>query len=95
MRALGFNAVRLAFNFDTIKGGVRGAYNQPCRVASQDEVIASVSKSGTSTGVKNDAPPTVDGECSADVPNDSVYNRFLYVADYMASQVRGILHLCL
>eukprot|EP00884_Botryococcus_braunii_P019883 jgi/Botrbrau1/6579/Bobra.0189s0006.1 len=86
MKALGFNAVRLAFNFATLHSGVKGTYQQDCKIASEDEVIASISKSGTSSGTKYSSPPKVEGKCSADVPDDSVYNRFLYVANFMASQ---------
>lgn len=95
---LGFNAVRVAFAFDN-NWGINSPvvdWTGPCDVPSETAIMKTlVPGANASTTIKSNAntlppvaPPEVpDGVCNADWPADSTYERFIWVIDYLISQV--------
>lgn len=87
IKALGFNAIRVAFNFDTLdKPTGDKPYRMACRDAGAANLYASVTPPGGAPRGGLPPPPAVGGVCNADIPDDSVYRRFLWAVDYIASQ---------
>ena len=85
IKSLGFNAVRIGFNFDTLyQGAYDKPYNMNCAKASPGALVASVTPPGGQGW--NGQPPYVGGRCNEGIPDDSVYSRFLWAVDYIASQ---------
>ena len=83
--ALGFNAVRVAFNFDTIN---QSAADKPYRMQCRDPGAAVLYASVTPPGGKTPSvppPPFTGNVCNTGIPDDSVYGRFLWAVDYIAS----------
>lgn len=88
MKALGFNAIRVAFNFDTLdKPTGDKPYRMACRDAGAAALYGSVTPPGGAGPTGGGAPPSVaNGVCNDGIPDDSVYRRFLWAVDYIASQ---------
>ena len=83
--ALGFNSVRVAFNFDTLN---QGAADKPYRMQCRDPGAAALYASVTPPGGKTPGvppPPFTGGVCNNGIPDDTVYGRFLWAVDYIAS----------
>ena len=97
-RMLGFNAVRVAFAFDD-NWGINSPvvdWTGPCDVPTEKAIMKTlVPGKNASTTIKSNAnalpelaPPDVpDGICNSDWPKDSTYQRFIWVIDYLISQV--------
>lgn len=97
-RMLGFNAVRVAFAFDD-NWGINSPvvdWTGDCKVPTESQIRKSlVPGKNASTTIKSNsntlpplAPPDVpDGICNSDWPKDSTYQRFIWVIDYLISQV--------
>ncbi len=60
IKALGFNAIRLAFTFDILTRPT-GTFPQSCAVASKQAVINSVLHPGLKSKVPNSQPPNIPG----------------------------------
>ena len=85
IKSLGFNAVRIGFNFDTLyQSGYDKPYNMRCNEASAGSLVASVTPPGGQGW--SGSPPRIGGRCNEGIPEDSVYSRFLWACDYIASQ---------
>lgn len=83
-KALGFNAVRLPFSFEDFKLEPRN-FTHKCTMTSQEDL----KKSLTNPKFPTNAPfPafTSTAMCNANLPNDSMKKRFLWVIDYFVSQ---------
>jgi aryl-phospho-beta-D-glucosidase BglC (GH1 family) len=88
MKALGFNAIRVAFNFDTLdKPTGDKPYRMACRDAGAGALFGSVTPPGGAGPTGGGPPPSIpNGVCNDGIPDDSVYRRFLWACDYIASQ---------
>lgn len=92
LQLLGFNAVRLPVNFQNLFNLEPAPVSQACNVDSAATVASSttdpsVGNNGRSLPkqpVQPDPATKVPGQCSMDVPNDTVLNRFLYVMNFFA-----------
>ena len=85
IKSLGFNAVRIGFNFDTLyQSGYDKPYNMNCAKASPGALVASVTPPGGQGW--SGQPPYVGGRCNEGIPEGSVYSRFLWAVDIIASQ---------
>ena len=83
--ALGFNSVRVAFNFETLN---QGAADKPYRMQCRDPGAAALYASVTPPGGKTPTvppPPFTGNVCNNGIPDDTVYGRFLWAVDYIAS----------
>jgi hypothetical protein len=83
--ALGFNSVRVAFNFETLN---QGAAVKPYRMQCRDPGAAALYASVTPPGGKTPTvppPPFTGNVCNNGIPDDTVYGRFLWAVDYIAS----------
>lgn len=83
--ALGFNSVRVAFNFETLN---QGAADKPYRMQCRDPGAAVLYASVTPPGGKTPSvppPPFTGNVCNNGIPDDTVYGRFLWAVDYIAS----------
>lgn len=97
-RMLGFNAVRVAFAFDD-NWGINSPvvdWTGECEVPTETQIRKTlVPGKNASTTIKGSAdtlpplaPPDVPkGICNSDWPKDSTYQRFIWVIDYLISQV--------
>lgn len=99
-RMLGFNSIRVAFAFDDV-GGINSppvdwSSNVPCDVPTQTQIRSTLKPgaAATTTLEKNSnslpplAPPEVtNGVCNNDWPQDSTYQRFVWVVQYLISEV--------
>ncbi len=86
-RQLGFNAVRLPFNFFYLDKELDD-YAVPCNVTSREELIAGVTPPNVSTAGKRPftEPPVIqDGTCNADMP-DTYLERLVWSICYLTSQ---------
>ena len=76
IKALGFNAIRVAFNFNTLDKGVGDKpYRMGCRDAGAANLYASVTPPGGAPRGGVGAPPSVNGVCNDGIPDDSVDKR--------------------
>jgi hypothetical protein len=76
IKALGFNAIRVAFNFNTLdKPTGDKPYRMACRDAGPANLYASVTPPGGGPRAGLSAPPAVMGVCNDGIPDDSVYKR--------------------
>lgn len=98
-RMLGFNSIRVAFAFDDTWGinSPPVDYTGACKVPTTSAIMKTLQPGqNASTTIKSNtnslpllAPPTVPkGICNADWPQNSTYQRFIWVVDYLVSQVR-------
>ncbi|CAL5224001.1 g6619 [Coccomyxa viridis] len=94
MKMLGFNAIRLPFTFEALNQAPVD-YTEKCTVADAAVVEASVTPpKAMAQGVYANGkpqppqtpPPVSDGVCNDYLPNDSTYNRYVWVVRYFASQ---------
>lgn len=86
-RQLGFNAVRLPFNFYYLDKPMED-YTVPCNVTSRDDLIAGVTPPNVSTAGKRpySEPPVIEDEtCNADMP-DTYFERLVWSICYLTSQ---------
>ncbi|CAL5222764.1 g5176 [Coccomyxa viridis] len=85
IQLLGFNAIRLPFSFQVLLNTAPISFTASCTAVTQTQVGQSVIPPGT-TLPPNATPPQQPaptggnaGTCNANMPNNSVYTRFLYV----------------
>ena len=89
LKLLGFNAVRLPFSFENLFGGVPPkSFTQSCNTLTQSAIVTattdpSVTASGQPPLLSNPSTQT-PGICNSDLPNSSVFDRFLYVIRFFA-----------
>ena len=89
MRALGINAVRLPFSFGVLNQTTRPAsLLHTCTEATDAVLAASITPPGgqppsTLTPLPS-PPPHTAGQCNDYLPNDSVWNEFVWVAQFFA-----------
>ena len=86
---LGFNMVRLPFNFKNIFNSIPKSVTSNCNLDTQNTIAVSTrdpsSSSDPSTAPSPTAPaPTSPGQCSSSVPTDTMLDRFLYIMRYFA-----------
>ena len=87
---LGFNAVRLPFSFANLYGTTQPqSFTQSCSTDTQGTILKATTD--PSAPPSTNTPPTLSepgpltqGVCSANLPSDSVLNRFLYVIRFFA-----------
>ncbi len=87
---LGFNAVRLPFSFANLYGSTQPqSFTQSCSTDTQGTILKATTD--PSAPPSTNTPPTLpepgpltQGVCSANLPSDSVLNRFLYVIRFFA-----------
>ena len=95
---LGFNAVRVAFAFDDNWGinspivDWTGACEVPTESAIRKTLVPGKNASTTIKSNSNTLPPVAPpdvpgGICNSEWPNTSTYQRFIWVIDYLISQV--------
>ena len=95
---LGFNSIRVAFAFDD-NWGINSPvvdWTGECTVPTDTQIRKTlVPGKNASTTIKSNAdtlpplaPPDVpEGICNSDWPQKSTYDRFIWVIDYLISQV--------
>ena len=86
---LGFNAVRLPFNFQNLYNLAPSSISVPCNIDSQQTIAQSTldpaANADASTAPGPVAPPTqTPGTCNAYLPQDTTINRFLAIIRYFA-----------
>ncbi|CAL5227268.1 g10199 [Coccomyxa viridis] len=85
IQLLGFNAIRLPFSFQVLLNTAPISFTASCTPVTTTQVGQSVIPPGTTlpptaTPPQQRAPTSgTSGICNANMPNDSVYARFLYV----------------
>lgn len=89
-KLLGFNAVRLPFSFKDLQAAPRSFLVQYCNMATADQIAASVTPSGSTPpgpAPSLPSPPAsrTPGQCNEYLPNDSTFNRFVWVAKFYAN----------
>ena len=98
---LGFNSIRVAFAFDSTWGinSPPVDWTETCIVPDDQDIMSTlIPNANASTTIKANSnvlppllPPTVEnGTCNADWPQTSTYQRFLWVVDYLISEVRPL-----
>ncbi|KAK9803427.1 hypothetical protein WJX72_011774 [[Myrmecia] bisecta] len=90
IQLLGFNAIRLPFSFPAIFDKAPISYTKRCTQVSPSAISASVVKPGANTnGVAAPQPAyaarQAPGICNAYLPNDSTFNRLIWVVNYLAN----------
>ncbi|KAK9838511.1 hypothetical protein WJX81_004175 [Elliptochloris bilobata] len=92
IQLLGFNTVRLPFSFQVLYNMAPRSFTAQCQAASLASIYASTVRPGDSvpSGVQapQQAAPSgstgaADGVCNEQVPNNSVYARFLWVLRFL------------
>ena len=91
LQLLGFNAVRLPFNFQNLYNLSPSSIVAPCNIDSQRTIAQSTldpaANADASSAPGPVAPPTqTPGTCNAYLPGDTTINRFLAVVRYFAQQ---------
>lgn len=93
---MGFNAARLEWNVAGLEASPKSVTTDNCDIATAADIESSMlppSSVGTPQPTGNptlpqDPPAINDGICSSDLPTTSTTDRFVYMADYLCSQVR-------
>mmetsp|Transcript_13633 Transcript_13633/g.41196 ORF Transcript_13633/g.41196 Transcript_13633/m.41196 type:complete len:948 (-) Transcript_13633:1152-3995(-) len=87
-RLLGFNAIRLPFSMKDLFTGTPRNFNSSCTITSDASLQAATTHPGITVptvGVKLGYEPTVPtNTCNYAMPNDSVFNRFLWFINFLA-----------
>lgn len=89
LKLLGFNSVRLPFSFENLLGGISPkSFTQSCNTLTQAAIVtATTDPSLTPTGqppLLSNPPTQTPGICNGELPNSSVFERFLYVVRFFA-----------
>lgn len=89
LQLLGYNAVRLPFDFKNLYGPAPQSFTQSCNTLTQATLVAATTDpSVTPTGeppVLTSSPTQTPGVCNSDLPNGDVLERFLYVVRFFAN----------
>lgn len=89
MRLLGINAVRLPFSFAVLASTTRpSSLAHACTEASDGDLAASITPPGgqapTTVPTLPNPPTHTPGQCNDYLPTDTVYNEFVWVAQFFA-----------
>ena len=92
---MGFNAARLEWNVAGLKAPPKSVTTDDCDIATAADIESSMlppSSVGTPKPSGNpilpqDPPAITDGVCNSDLPTTSTTDRFVYMANYLCSQV--------
>ncbi len=100
---MGFNAARLEWNAAGLAASPKTVSTSNCGTASTADIESSLlpptstdTPQPTGNPTLPQAPPTVTGEtCSSDLPTSSTTDRYVYMVNYLCSQVCMDAFLCL
>jgi aryl-phospho-beta-D-glucosidase BglC (GH1 family) len=90
MKGLGFNAVRLPFSFKDLYSVQPRRFNVPCSsLPSLADIQSSITppfyqNHGNTIPPLASPPDRSSGQCNGYLPNDSTFNRFVWVVDFFA-----------